>query len=295
MPWNWGPAGQQYGAQAGIDANLAANQAAQAANAAAVQQASYAAAAPTGTNNVYNSPVAFGDYSYGTVGGYPSFGEASGGGGGGGGGDPNATPYDGFGQTWGIDGETGIQWGTRPGEGGDYSSARDFMGGGDYGTPSPPQQQQPFETRWEDTTGQLPLPPVARPGSGPDGGWGRYFDDVTRPQQPQSTNPDPWQRIIENSRNQGGIGSDALRDQFAWTLAQSSPYNTPSRPPSQPTANQGYNPGMENWFANPGMQQWPSQVPQGPQIDDLQKLLEEINRTQGYDQSGSVGNSSAGG
>jgi len=34
--------------------------------------------------------------------------------------DPNATAYDGYGSTWGIDGETGIEWGSRLTQPGDY-------------------------------------------------------------------------------------------------------------------------------------------------------------------------------
>jgi hypothetical protein len=305
LPWNWGPAGQQYGAQAGIDANLAQNQAAQAANAAAVQQGSYAASAPTGTNNVYNSPVPFGDYSYGRVGDYPSFGEASGGGGGGG--DPNATPYDQYGPSW--------DYALTPSEMRDYRAQHpssgippDTMGGQGYGfAPYPmggggqqPQQSYnpDFGDRWDDSGGQIP-PPVARGGAGGSQSypWSPYFNDVVQqwptggsgggdPTYGPGWNPDPLGERADQIKMGGGIGADALRDQFAWQLAQSSPYNTPSRPPSQPTVNQGYNPGMENSFANPGMSQWPSQVPQGPQIDDLQRLLEEIDRSTGRGWSG---------
>jgi hypothetical protein len=52
----------------------------------------------------------------------------------------------------------------------------------------------------------------------------------------------------------GGIGSDALRDRFAWQLAQSSPYATPGPPANGPYANLGYNPGMQNYFAFGGGQ-----------------------------------------
>jgi len=54
----------------------------------------------------------------------------------------------------------------------------------------------------------------------------------------------------------GGIGSDTLRDQFAWQLAQSSPWATPGAPANGPYPNLGYNPGMSNYFANPTMQQY---------------------------------------
>jgi len=104
--------GNPYGAS---DYNYALNSATQAANAGAVAQQSAAASAPTGYNPVYNSPVGFGDYGYGTVGNYPSFNEASGGGGyqqPASGGDPNATPYDDYGPQWlggAIDPMTGEQ------------------------------------------------------------------------------------------------------------------------------------------------------------------------------------------
>jgi hypothetical protein len=94
-----------------------------------------------------------------------------------------------------------------------------------------------------DTSGYDPLGGGTPPGYNPFdsstygmllGGWGQ-----PQPQaQPQASSG-------------GGIGSDALRDRFAWQLAQSSPYATPQHAPqTSGMPNLGYNPGMSNWFAN---------------------------------------------
>src|SRR6187397_572508 len=68
---------------AASDASYAANVAAQQANQAAVNQASFSAAAPTGSNSIYQSagsgPGGITTPGYGMVQPYPSFGEASGG------------------------------------------------------------------------------------------------------------------------------------------------------------------------------------------------------------------------
>jgi len=81
-------------------------------------------------------------------------------------------------------------------------------------------------------------------------------DPNTTPYDEYGGQWDPGSELTpqEWESRRGGIGSDAVRDRMAWTLAQSSPYATPYQPPSNgPYPNQGYNPGMANWFANPDM------------------------------------------
>src|SRR6187399_1644723 len=271
---------------AASNANMAANIAAQQSNQAAVNQAS--------NTPVYTSPVGFEDYNYGTVQSYPSFGEAQNYGGQNdpfSGGyspyqqsapqqqQPSGSPSAYVGGQWramqDLTPEQQYQWTQQngipmppPDAGPSYWGGNNYPDIKGMVPPQPQQQYNPygnFEDRWGDSGGQY-APPAARPGSGPDGGWERYFNDVTSqpPQpEPQVWRPAPgsWQeRALGpnwSPEGQGGIGSDATRDRMAWTLAQQSPYATPYQPPSNgPYPNQGYNPGMENWFANPGMNQF---------------------------------------
>jgi len=136
----------------------------------------------------------------------------------------------------------------------------------DYGAPTPPPQTyNPYgnwQNRWEDSGGQY-APPAARPGSGPDGGWGRYFDDVT--QGAPAFDPS------------SGLNSQEWADRYrGWGGPGSLPGDIGSSPMSKPMPNQGYNPGMENSFANPAMRQ----VDPGTwgNANDWQKLLNDIDR-----------------
>jgi hypothetical protein len=133
--------------------------------------------------------------------------------------DPNATAYDGYGSTWGVDGETGIEWGNRP-----------LTQPGDY----------------------VPI---------------SYGIDGT---------------VSGGYYSGGGIGSDAgaTRGRIAEIIAGGGggggqlpsvgrlPGDIGSTPMSNQNPNIGYNPGMENFFANPGMRQY--------NPDALQRQLQDI-------------------
>ena len=175
------------------------------------------------------------------------------------------------------------------------------IGANGYGQPSPSfdynaMNSPSFNGNWGDAAYAFnPMAGMSQWGGIPDTTGGQGFeagkDQSQFPQNLYQPTPDwlpgagwrptpgSWQERALGPNwtpdGQGGIGSDALRDSMAWTLAQSSPYATPYQPPSNgPLPNLGYNPGMENWFANPGMNQF--------NPDPYQRQLEEILR--GIDQ-----------
>jgi len=79
----------------------------------------------------------------------------------------------------------------------------------------------------------------------------------------------------------GGIGSDAVRDQMAWMLAQQSPYAGPGIPSNGPYPNLGYNPGMSNYFANPTMQQYDWTANNAKLQQQMQDALRTIDQSTG--------------
>ena len=117
-----------------------------------------------------------------------------------------------------------------------------FLGAGSGGGGQPQQMGSLFNqggASWIGAGGtQNPYNPFGQINSGQLGGQDAFMGYPTQTGDP----------------GQGGIGSDARYDPYGWTLAQSSPYAQPSNVPYSPSANLGYNPGMSNYFANPGMQ-----------------------------------------
>jgi len=326
QPTVWSPPPYWAGPDpyAASNANMASNIAAQQSNQAAVNQAS--------NTPVYTSPVGFGDYNYGTVQSYPSFGEAQNYGGQN---DPFSGGYSPYQQSapqqqpasgttpayvggeWramqDLTPEQQYQWSQQngipmppPDAGPSYWGGNNYPDIKGMVPPQPQQQYNPygnFEDRWGDSGGQY-APPAARPGSGPDGGWERYFNDVTS--QPPQPEPQAWRPAPGSWQERAlGINWGSERDQLARQMQQI------PQIPSQPTANQGYNPGMENWFANPGMNQFNPNIYQ----QQLEQILRGIDQGTGqqnldpnwlvpggagpggksYDQSNNVGNSTAGG
>jgi len=197
-----------------------------------------------------------------------------------------------------FDGELG--WVDGPGW---YTDLGLPVGANGYGQPSPAfdynsMNMPSFNGNWGDAAYAFnPWAGMNDWGGIPDTTGGQGFSPGKDQSQPPQNlyQPDPswmpgarWEYRgpgadpFANRGGSGGIGSDALRDQFAWTLAQSSPYAENANIPSRPTANQGYNPGMENWFANPGMNTFdPNSYQQ--QLQDILKGIDQGTGQQNLD------------
>jgi len=162
--------------------------------------------------------------------------------------NPNAAQFDPWANSpGGFGGQTdyysglGAAYGRETGGfGGGNSIPGGYPSGGVESAPlAPPPYQDPFAGASADT-----MSPADR------WGMGSTFD-----QSAYNPASDPSYGSTEGyGGGAGGIGSDTSRDPYAWTYAQSSPYAEASAPPSGGSyPNLGYNPGMENMFANPAM------------------------------------------
>ena len=229
----------------------------------------YSPGAAQGTlNNIYGAGGFGGqtDY-YSNLG--AAYGRQTGGFGGyGGGDDGDAAPapqVDEFGWSWGDDGQRHYI-GTSGAAGSYGAPSSGSLGSSDMFGGYQPQPAAPAYNPFAQyaSGGYNPFSAQSYAPAPSFSGWGGGAAAIPAAPSGGYNNPallgggDPFYGAPAGSR--GGIGSDALRDQFSWMLAQSSPYATPqSAPQTSGMPNLGYNPGMQNWFApQSGANSYPS-------------------------------------